>query len=417
MSNDELIITPLEQNSDREIAAEFHSLDEDIQIFLQSPDISLVNHPEVWLCFSLPPAIRKGTVLNIQAPISQRFFEAMPMVQDIYTSWFPTWKRVEIRGVRPILRAPASEGRVGCFFSGGVDSWYTFLKHREQITDLIFVHGFDIQLDETFLYQRSHDMVKQVAIHFNKRMIEVKTNLRAFTNRHIEWSNVLGSALASVGLALSDHFRKIYIASAHTYVDMIPSGTHPLLDSLWSTEGLDFVHDGCEATRMAKVQLLSGYDIALQTLRVCWKNPDGVYNCGKCEKCLRTMIELQAAGVLERCPTFDIPLDLRRVARMPIRDENARHFAEENLHALEVQPKHRELVSALRHALARSRWETPLKKALAQRKRQGRENHPRLYNMAKHLYFMLKSRTKPPPSYWHGRDHRPQGNSGNNDSE
>jgi hypothetical protein len=40
--------------------------------------------------------------------------------------------------------------------------------------------------------------------------------------------------------------------------------------------------------------------VAHVTLRVCWLNPDQSNNCGRCEKCLRTMTSLAAAGVLSR---------------------------------------------------------------------------------------------------------------------
>jgi hypothetical protein len=390
MTNDELKITHLDSGINGEIAAVFQTNDTGIRYFLKSQDAILVDHPEVWLCFSLLPAMTKLTALNISASISQRFLEAMPMVQDIYSSWIPFLKRVEIHGANPIRYTPQRERRVGCFFSGGVDSWYTFLKHREEITDLIFVHGFDIRLDDTSLYRQSHAMIERVATHFNKRLIEVQTNLRAFTDKYIPWTMIFGPAMASVGHALSDEFGKIYIASTHSYADLIPSGSHPLLDPLWNSETLEFVHDGCEADRLAKVGLLSGFEIALQTLHVCWKNPDGAYNCGKCEKCLRTMIELKAVGALERCPTFNIPLDLRWVARMPIPDDSTRRFVRENIRSLEAQPEHRRIVFALHFALALSRWKIPLMKTWVKRKRKLRENHSRLYHVVKRLFIKVK---------------------------
>ena len=39
-------------------------------------------------------------------------------------------------------------------------------------------------------------------------------------------------------------------------------------------------------------------------LRVCWKNNSQELNCGRCEKCVRTMVSLAAAGVLPKCETF-----------------------------------------------------------------------------------------------------------------
>jgi hypothetical protein len=47
---------------------------------------------------------------------------------------------------------------------------------------------------------------------------------------------------------------------------------------------------------------LSSHSEVLARLRVCWENL-GNYNCGLCEKCIRTMLGLRAIGV-DRCPTF-----------------------------------------------------------------------------------------------------------------
>jgi hypothetical protein len=227
---------------------------------------------------------------------------------------------------------------------------------------------------------------------------EVKTNLRSFTERRIPYQQIFGPALAGVGHVLSKHFRKIYIAASEPYSHLIPDGSHPLMDPLWNTEALEFVHDGCEADRMAKVALLATSEVALQALRVCWKNTDGAYNCGRCEKCQRTMIQLHAAGALERCATFTVPLDLRRVARMPIPGLSSRIFAEDNLRYLESRPEFRRLSKALRKALKRSRWENPLREAVAKRKRQWRENSPRFYKLIVRITHMVKSPPASPPS-------------------
>jgi len=119
-----------------------------------------------------------------------------------------------------------------------------------------------------------------------------------------------------VALLLSDQMRTVYVAASHSYRDLLPLGSHPILDPLWSTETMEIVHDGCEATRPEKVARLATCDLALKTLRVCWENRDGAYNCGKCRKCLSTMVNLHLVGALSRCATFARPLDLRAVSRI-----------------------------------------------------------------------------------------------------
>ena len=81
-----------------------------------------------------------------------------------------------------------------------------------------------------------------------------------------------------------------------------------MLDPLWSTEGLTVVHDGCEADMFAKMAFVSRSPLVLETLRVCPGFGNG-YNCGRCMKCMRTMVALLQAGALDRCQTLPHEID------------------------------------------------------------------------------------------------------------
>ena len=126
-----------------------------------------------------------------------------------------------------------------------------------------------------------------------------------FTNRFVNWGKTChGAVLASIALALGEGFTEVNIASTYDWEHLVPWGSHPKLDPLWSNGKLLLSHDGCEATRLDKTRLVSEHPIALEALRVCYENFDSLYNCGKCKKCLRTMDELQRCGALERCGSF-----------------------------------------------------------------------------------------------------------------
>jgi hypothetical protein len=95
-----------------------------------------------------------------------------------------------------------------------------------------------------------------------------------------------------------------FLASLPSNRHLVPWGSHPKLDPLWSNGKVSLSHDGCEAMRLDKARLVSLHPIALETLRVCFGNPASLYNCGKCQKCLTTMVLLQRCGALESCRTF-----------------------------------------------------------------------------------------------------------------
>jgi hypothetical protein len=110
--------------------------------------------------------------------------------------------------------------------------------------------------------------------------------------------------LSAIAHIFSGTFNRFYIPSGHSAADLCPWGSHPLLDHYYSSAHLDIEHQGIEWLRLYKVALVAGWGIALHNIMVCeGENPDG-YNCGACEKCLRTMTALLALGKLKECRSF-----------------------------------------------------------------------------------------------------------------
>ncbi|MGO9445258.1 MAG: hypothetical protein ACLPXB_10840, partial [Thiobacillaceae bacterium] len=249
-------------------------------------------------------------------------------------------------------------GGIGCFFSGGLDSFYTYLNHETEIDTLVFVHGLDIWLDDQALRQQVSDDLQTISAVLGKRLIQVETNLREFTDQFLDYGlHCCGGALASVALLLSNQLRKIFVPSSEDYAHLAPWGSHPMLDPLWGTERLEIVHDGLEANRVEKANRVSQSDLALAHLRVCYQNlhekrnyserPEK-WNCGHCEKCLRTMLNLYIAGTLDRCPTFRSSLSPELIRQSNFSNESTIGYMEENL----LHLKEKEGDTALTRALA-----------------------------------------------------------------
>lgn len=280
---------------------------------------------ETGLAVALLPAMTQGGALDIAPAVSPRLLAAAEHIQRIFLGWdrgdaFPHL------GLKPVKveagpRTPPAERAkgVGCFFSGGVDSFYTLLQHLDEVTDIVFVHGFDIPLDAASLRRRASDAAATVAEALGKNLVEIETDYRALAEPRLTWHHVFGAGLAAVAHLLSPRIGRMYIPGAHTWSNLVPDGSHPLLDPLWSSEDLEIVFDGCEATRTDKLALLARSELALRHLRVCWQNPGGAYNCGRCEKCVRTKISMLAVGALERCPVMPDGLDDRALARFDVR--------------------------------------------------------------------------------------------------
>ena len=306
--------------------------------------------PETFLAATLSPAAKLGLPLELAGEVSPRLINGLPTIQTILRCWVPGCQDVPVR-VRAKAPPPPSPSRaVACFFSAGVDSFFTLLKHRSEIGKVILVHGFDLRLDDTPMRTKVSRSLQEVAAELGVGLVEVETNVRSFADRYFPWRYYHGSMLASVALLLAPQFRKVYIAASDSYVTLIPWGSHPLLDPLWSTEETELVHDGLEANRLEKVATIASSDVALRYLRVCfpWTNDAGGYNCGRCEKCLTTMACLRSAGALGRCATFPSALDLDALSQLPPVDEAHRLDVREIIRGVEETGRDPELAEALR---------------------------------------------------------------------
>ncbi|WP_071516051.1 hypothetical protein [Geitlerinema sp. PCC 9228] len=341
-------------NSSREINVDFLVNNKSYKIFFRSyREPILTENYEAFVATGLLPAMKVGTnQLIAKGEISAKFLSNLSTIQDIYCVWNPAFHRVDVENIKSVSKPAATEPRVGTFFSGGVDSFYTFLKRQSEITDLILVHGLDMQLQDCTLREKTSEKLREVAANFGKNLIEIETNIRELLNRYVDWRDFgHGATLAAIGHLLFPHFQRIFIPASHTYAELFPCGTHLVLDPLWSSESLEFVHDGCEATRVEKIALIAKYDIALQSLRVCWRNPNSSYNCGRCEKCLMTMVALKANNALSRCTTFEETLNIKHISKLISDNANTRPFIQENLQALRTNKTDLQLEKALQSLL------------------------------------------------------------------
>ena len=258
-------------------------------------------------------AMRTGGPLHLPDTTSERLLRNSRRLQDILSA-FSDGRLTPVPIVAEAGPTPAPPGRgTAAFFSGGVDSFYTALKRAPELTHLVFVCGFDIR-DTTSRRARSALRgVRAAAADLGKELIEVETNLRAVTDPYETWQLAHGVGIAAVALLLQQHLERIYVPASFAYADLGPWGTHPLLDALWSTEAIEVVHDGCELIRAEKVAAIVGSPVVLEHLRVC-NQQASKYNCGKCDKCVRTMLNLRLAGALPRARTFPDTVSLRKVA-------------------------------------------------------------------------------------------------------
>ncbi|MCB0967818.1 MAG: hypothetical protein KDB37_13360 [Ilumatobacter sp.] len=297
--------------------------------FRLPPGLEASDSPDVALAAGWLPAMRRGVPLHVDGEVSPRLASGASRIAEILLTWDrdlhdPGWYRsVPLVATPRTAPTPSSvrsgRGRVACFFTGGVDSFHSVVQLRNEIDALVFVHGFDLLDDwNDQLNRRISERLHEAASMLGLPLIEVESNLAAFGRAsNVGWNDYHGAAMAGVAHLLSPGFSRFVIPASTTYAQLYPLGSHPMVDPLWSSEELEIVHHGADSTRTEKLRAVADDPASRRHLRVCFENRDGAYNCGRCEKCVRTAVGVRIAGVEGRFESLPSP-SLRQVADVDI---------------------------------------------------------------------------------------------------
>ncbi len=264
-------------------------------------------------CFPLA-AVHGEARVRIEGRPCPMLVDGLRTVHAWWVSWggMPT-PAPEIEALGRGLGEAATDPRhaVACL-SGGVDGLHMLMRNRQlyrrddpaYLREALFIHGFDIgkraRDPENERYQIALRRLEPIAAEVGLRLIPCRTNLRHLPTKPDFWThrhNV--AALAAVGHFATCGSTRLFIAGAYHLANPVPMGSHPAVDGLFSSQRLTVLHEGARFTRVDKVRNLAKWPSALAALRVCPANVGSEPNCGVCEKCLGTRLELYAAGVEE----------------------------------------------------------------------------------------------------------------------
>jgi hypothetical protein len=349
-------------------------------------------NPHAFIVGSILPAMYHGeTRIAIDGEICPELREGLITVMNWVRHWYFDQSHDLVRidaNIRKSIPSPRTPERTGFFFSGGIDSYGTLCENRlnypaghpGSIRDGLLIYGQNIESDnraETFSKARSSLSVVASEGGFN--LIPVYTNIRLLEESGKVFTINHGAILAAVAHAFSQRLTNICVSSSDSipglrYVNsrtFKPLGSHPLLDPNYSSSDMRIRHNGITLSRLDKTKLIDNWGSALRNIKVCGPNWPGE-NCGKCEKCVRTMLALLAAGVLDRSDAFplnDISADL--IDRINIKKPVFGYAIEQDYREL-IEPFRQkgrlDLVNAVEQAI--KRCHSPKKKKLVSRVRE-----------------------------------------------
>lgn len=257
-----------------------------------------------YLIAALLPAMELKADIKVHGSVSKELLANLTELQYVWSKWLPDiYSLIDIKVDRIRENDVRIDGAVFAF-SGGVDAQFTAYSHAtgkagystQVLRAGILVHGFDIPLSDKEGFSGAAQMASEVLSSLDIKLLTARTNIREVWN--INWEHYFVAAVASVLCGLSKYAGAGLIGSSEPYEALIaPWGSHPMTDPMFSSGNFKIIHDGAGFSRSEKVEVISEWAVGMQNLRVCWAGGKHDSNCGICEKCVRTQLNLLLAGI------------------------------------------------------------------------------------------------------------------------
>jgi len=278
--------------------------------FIDSP--AVVAEPAAFLLAAWLPSWALGeTRITIEGPVCPVLLANLQVAGGVLKGWFrdfPPLPRIECD-----MQSRPPSGRRAAFLSGGVDSLSMIRELAGGIDTAILldyqsIEGVEAEETEARFRQRV-EICRAISDGIGLELWPVRTNLRRLNSSMGFWMHRWhGSFLAAMAHGLD--VQEVSIASTYDATNLERWGSHPLLDPYYSSARLNVRHYGLHQSRLDKVRSLADWPLALDLMYVCTSRESGGSNCGKCEKCIRTRLELTVLGLKSSAfPPGDVTLE------------------------------------------------------------------------------------------------------------
>jgi len=267
----------------------------------------------------LLPAMRAGEDLYVAGPVSEKLHYGLSgMLQRIMQRLIPSLRPIRIHAAE-IEPAHDRAAGVATGFSAGIDSFSVVADHHYgnpspgyRLTHLLYNNVGSHGATGNPLFRLRYERLIQVAERIGLPFVAVDSNLMSFYDG-IEFQktytlrNAVVALLLQAGIGRSFHAAGTVIGGpppklplhdiAHLDPEILPIVSTEVLDAQW----VGGIYSRVEKT-LQVAEIADSYDV----LDVCVRN-DRVGNCSTCKKCVRVLLTLEIAGLLDRyAAVFDI---------------------------------------------------------------------------------------------------------------
>ncbi|MEM8773250.1 MAG: hypothetical protein AAGD92_16535 [Pseudomonadota bacterium] len=317
---------------------------------------------DAFLLAMLIPAMYRGEDLHVEGDVSPKLLvTTRGDFQEICRLSMHELKRISVYADSISVKASLADG-VMASFSGGIDSYCTIIDYfahppcaEFKITHLAFnnLNGHGKKGGPVFDQRRRDVMV--CAERLGLPVISFASNIEDFfpPGRYAHSHPVRHQAAAMTlqrGIGRFLFSSGLYFTDVRVRPNRSMNFAECLLTSFMSTESFEMMVVGNQYTRVQKTLKIGEYEPSHDTLDVCVTpfQRRAARNCGKCAKCVRTLLTLDIAGYLpafER--NFDMPqyrsARLREIAKAALANDpfirEIAQLAEEKNYAFSTQEK------------------------------------------------------------------------------
>jgi hypothetical protein len=283
--------------------------------------------PDAFALTGFPLALWEGERrLKVEGALDTTLANGLGQAGALLASWHERCSSLTLEpvdGFYPVRQRP--EPHAAALFSGGVDAMAMLCENRRlvpldhplSIRTAMYAFGFSFLdrpdgLEDPRMrarYEAQARRLEALGERIGFTLVRLDTNVRRLDPSREPFHEAAHSAAFLAPLVASPSYvSDALIASVGEGGPVqTPHGSHPLLDVQYGTGAVRVHHMQPQVGRTDKLGMIADWEPAYDTLQVCHGGKDrssDLTNCGRCEKCVRTMLGLLVWNALPRFSTF-----------------------------------------------------------------------------------------------------------------
>jgi len=287
----------------------------DSAIDLRKSDQSILALPIVSIVAPIAWAV--GADVRV-GELDSTYRESLAKIRDIFRGMYPQFSYSGSIHIEKVVVNTFGGSRAGLLFSGGVDSMTSYLRHKDEKPDLIVVRGIQAAPFEAEFWDGLIADIRSVVERDGITVLHLETDILQNVNFEllsrqfgVSWYGSFAENFCMLGvcapLATARDIGSIYIAATYSTGDFERPLAHPQVDNNLAWADVRVAHDGSDLSRQQKVGYIrrSGSLDYLSKISVCRENLSG-QNCGKCDKCMWTIMNIVVEGIDPNDCNFNI---------------------------------------------------------------------------------------------------------------